>query len=146
MLKRRWMLTTAESCTGGWLAKYITDLPGSSAWFERGFVTYSNNAKLEMLGVNEQTLREHGAVSACTVCEMAQGALAHSHAEISVAISGVAGPDGGTTERPVGLVWLAWCSKGESAQAERYQFEGDRESVRQQAVDAALRGLVQRLA
>lgn len=145
MLQRRWMLATAESCTGGWLSKCVTDLPGSSAWFERGFVTYSNSAKAEMLGVTAQTLREHGAVSSYTVCEMAEGALAHSHADISVAISGVAGPDGGTAERPVGLVWLAWCCKGESAQAERYQFDGDRDSVRQQAVDAALRGLVQRL-
>lgn len=145
LLGRGLSLVTAESCTGGWIAKRITDLPGSSAWFDRGFVTYSNSAKVEMLGVSEQTLCNHGAVSAETVREMAVGALHHSHADVAVAVSGVAGPDGGTTDKPVGLVWLAWCRRDEEPQAERYQFEGDRESVRGQAVEVALRGLIRRL-
>ncbi len=145
LMRRGWMLAAAESCTGGWLAKQLTDVPGSSGWFERGFVTYANAAKAEMLGVHEQTLLEHGAVSAAVVREMAEGALARSHADVAVAISGVAGPDGGTPDKPVGLVWIAWTLRGEPAQAERYQFDGDREAVRRQAVDTALRGLIQRL-
>ncbi len=138
-------LAVAESCTGGWLAKMLTDLPGSSAWFERGFVTYSNRAKIEMLGVREQTLRQQGAVSGATVCEMAQGALTRSHAHIAAAISGVAGPDGGTVEKPVGLVWIAWTTREHPARAEQFQFDGDRESVRLQAAEAALQGLIQQL-
>jgi nicotinamide-nucleotide amidase len=145
LLRRGWLLATAESCTGGWLAKRVTDVPGSSAWFERGFVTYANAAKVEMLGVREQTLLEHGAVSDAAVREMAEGALAHSHADVVVAISGVAGPDGGTPDKPVGLVWIAWALRGEPVQAEHYQFGGDREAVRLQAVEMALRGLVKRL-
>lgn len=145
LLGRGLSLVTAESCTGGWIAKQMTDLPGSSAWFDRGFVTYSNSAKVEMLGVSEQTLCGHGAVSAETVREMAVGALHHSHADIAVAVSGIAGPDGGTTDKPVGLVWLAWCQRGEAPEPERYLFEGDRESIRLQAVEAALRGLILRL-
>ena len=138
-------LVTAESCTGGWLAKQITDIPGSSGWFERGFVTYSNDAKVEMLDVREQTLLDEGAVSAATVNEMAAGALAHSHADLAVAISGVAGPDGGTPEKPVGLVWIAWQRRGEAPQPERFLFSGDREAVRREAVETALRGLIGRL-
>jgi nicotinamide-nucleotide amidase len=145
LMRRELSLVTAESCTGGWLAKLVTDVPGSSAWFERGFVTYSNAAKVEMLGVREQTLKEKGAVSADTVREMAEGALAHSHADIAVAVSGIAGPDGGTPDKPVGLVWIAWARREEQAQAEQYQFAGDREAVRLQAAEIALRGLIGRL-
>ncbi len=145
MLGQGLSLVTAESCTGGWIAKMATDLPGSSVWFERGFVTYSNAAKVELLGVSEKTLRDHGAVSVETVREMAEGALRHSHADLAVAVSGIAGPDGGTADKPVGLVWLAWCRKGERAQPEQFQFDGDRESIRQQAAEVALRGLVKRL-
>lgn len=145
LLRSQQSLAVAESCTGGWLAKILTDLPGSSAWFERGFVTYSNVAKVEMLGVSEQTLREQGAVSDATVCEMAQGALTHSHAHIATAISGVAGPDGGTIDKPVGLVWIAWVTRESPARAEQFQFDGDRESVRLQATETALLGLIQQM-
>lgn len=145
MLDRGLSLVTAESCTGGLIAKLVTDLAGSSAWFERGYVTYSNAAKLELLGVSETILRDHGAVSAETVRAMAEGALRHSHADLSLAVSGIAGPEGGTVDKPVGLVWLAWCRRGQHAEPEQYRFEGDRESVRLQAADAALRGLLWRL-
>ncbi len=143
-LKRKnWSLAVAESCTGGWLAETVTAIPGSSAWFERGFVTYSNLAKQQMLGVEIKTLEKYGAVSEQTVREMAWGALEHSQARISVAISGVAGPDGGTPDKPVGTVWLAWAwSRG--CETRREQFEGDRRQVRRQAVAAALQGLLER--
>jgi nicotinamide-nucleotide amidase len=145
LLRHRNSLTIAESCTGGWLAKLVTDVPGSSGWFERGFVTYSNDAKVEILGVREQTLLDQGAVSAATVCEMAEGALRHSHADLAVAVSGIAGPDGGTPDKPVGLVWIAWARRDEAPQAEQFQYTGDREAVRLQAVETALRGLIGRL-
>lgn len=145
LLERRQCLAVAESCTGGWLAKLMTDLPGSSAWFERGAVTYSNAAKMEMLGVRENTLRTEGAVSAATVVAMAEGMLSRSHADYSIGISGVAGPDGGTPDKPVGLVWLAWAKREQPAQAERFLFAGDRENIRRQAAETALRGLIQRL-
>lgn len=135
-------LATAESCTGGWIAKVITDVPGSSGWFERGFVTYSNAAKVDMLGVSEVTLATYGAVSAETVREMAEGALAHSQAEVAVAVSGIAGPDGGSPDKPVGTVWLAWSSRGGATRSHCYRFSGDREAVRYQSVLAALEGLM----
>lgn len=135
-------LATAESCTGGWIAQQITALPGSSNWFERGFVTYSNISKIEMLGVSEQTIEIRGAVSEQTVQEMAQGALQHSHADWSLAVSGVAGPGGGTAENPVGNVWFAWASKEGYLRSELRHFEGDRVGVRGQAVINALVGLV----
>lgn len=135
-------LVTAESCTGGWIAKCLTDIPGSSAWFERGFVTYSNEAKIEMLDVRPETLAQCGAVSEETVCEMAQGALAHSRAQVAVAVSGIAGPTGGSPDKPVGLVWLAWQVKGKASLTRCSQFAGDRESVRYQAVKAALEGVL----
>ena len=112
LVERGVMLVAAESCTGGWLAKACTDLPGSSAWFERGFVTYTNEAKQEMLGVTAETLQAHGAVSEPTVAEMAAGALAHSRAQISVSISGIAGPGGGSEEKPVGTVCFGWALEG----------------------------------
>ena len=134
-------LAAAESCTGGWLAKVITDIAGSSAWFERGFVTYSNRAKQDMLGVTAATLDEHGAVSEATVREMAEGALRHSEAELAVAISGIAGPDGGSPDKPVGTVWFAWAARDAATRCDRLIFAGDREAVRRQAVARALTGV-----
>lgn len=144
MEKRGWMLAAAESCTGGWVAKICTDLSGSSAWFERGFVTYTNESKQEMLGVKAETLSSHGAVSEATVAEMAEGALHHSHAQLSLAISGIAGPGGGSSEKPLGTVCFAWGFEGETPTTERLRFEGDREQVRRQAVLHALEGVLQR--
>lgn len=132
------MLATAESCTGGWVAQAVTAVPGSSQWFERGFVTYTYISKREMLGVSQDTLGTHGAVSEQTVREMVSGALANSHAQIAVAISGTAGPDGGTPQKPVGTVCFAWGVKnGEPKSATRH-FPGDREAVRRAAVEYAL--------
>ncbi len=139
------MLTVAESCTGGGIASALTDLSGSSVWFERGFVTYSNQAKREMLGVSELTLKQVGAVSQETVIEMAEGALKHSHADYSLSVSGIAGPTGGSVDKPVGLVWFAWCKtvNGEnSVSTEQHIFSGDRHAVREQAVFYALEGLI----
>lgn len=138
-----WRIATAESCTAGWIAKALTDVPGSSQWFECGYVTYSNAAKMRDLGVFERTLEEHGAVSEATVREMVAGACRQSHAEVAVAVSGIAGPDGGTAEKPVGTVWFALAAPGEVLCEER-RFEGDREQVRRQAVSHAL-SLVQRM-
>ncbi|TAJ78347.1 MAG: CinA family protein [Gallionellaceae bacterium] len=140
------MLATAESCTGGGIAQALTDISGSSAWFERGFVTYANAAKVEMLGVRQSTLDAHGAVSAATVREMVAGALAHSHAHIAVAVSGVAGPTGGTPEKPVGTVWFGWASRNSGAHARLHQLSGDRAAVRAQSVDIALQGVLDLLA
>lgn len=136
------MLVTAESCTGGWVAKCCTDLPGSSTWFDRGFVTYSNQAKQEQLGVELATLEKNGAVSLPVVEEMAFGALKHSAADISVAITGIAGPGGGSEHKPVGTVWIGWGLKDGGVHSICFQFEGDREAVRRQAVFEALRGII----
>jgi len=142
LLEQGRMLVTAESCTGGWVAKCITDIAGSSAWFDRGFVTYSNRAKQDMLDVAAATLEVHGAVSADTVSEMVRGALAHSRADVAVAVSGIAGPGGGAPDKPVGTVWFAWLVPGGAPRVDRRQFDGDREAVRRQAVARALEGLV----
>ena len=139
-------LTTAESCTGGWVAKVMTDIEGSSAWFDRGFVTYTNESKQEMLGVSVETLSTRGAVSEATVREMAQGALQHSHADLSLAISGIAGPGGGSDEKPVGTVWMAWSGRDGWLQTRKEIFSGDRNAVRMQAVFAALQGAQKKLA
>lgn len=144
--KKNISMATAESCTGGWISQEITAISGSSNWFDCGFVTYSNQAKQRMLGVAEQTLQEHGAVSEAVVAEMAQGCLTHSNAKISVATSGVAGPGGGSDEKPVGTVWFAWAEQGKAVRAQKYQFNGDREMVRKQAVRVALEGILQNLA
>jgi nicotinamide-nucleotide amidase len=136
------LLVSAESCTGGWLAKQITDLSGSSAIFDRGFVTYTNTSKHEMLGVLEQTLDEFGAVSEEVVIEMVAGALLYSKADIAVAISGVAGPTGGTKEKPVGMVCFAWKLRNKASGAETRYFKGDRNSIREQAVDYAFSGII----
>ena len=139
------MIATAESCTGGWAAQVITHTAGSSEWFERGFVTYSNTAKIDLLGVNSGTLDSYGAVSVETALEMASGALTHSRAQISLAITGIAGPSGGSPGKPVGTVCFAWSIKNQAAQAEQQVFAGDRESVRRQAVIHALQGLLSRI-
>jgi nicotinamide-nucleotide amidase len=143
--QRRLLLTTAESCTGGWAAQVITHTAGSSEWFERGFVTYSNEAKVELLGVPAEILAQFGAVSPETAAEMADGALKNSNAMISLAITGIAGPTGGSPGKPVGTVCFAWCRAGQTADAETRFFAGDREAVRHQAVVHALKGLLIRL-
>jgi len=145
--KRRGVrVATAESCTGGGLAEAITRIAGSSGWFDRGFVTYTNESKRQLLDVPRETLEAHGAVSEETARDMAAGALAHSAADVSVAITGIAGPSGGTREKPVGLVWLAWAARGAGAQARRFRFRGGRASVRRQSIAVALQGLLDLLA
>jgi len=145
LLARGLKLSTAESCTGGWLAKTLTDRPGSSAWFEFGFVTYGNNAKHRLLDVREKTLAAHGAVSQQVAEELATGARRVSGADVAVAITGIAGPAGGTADKPVGTVWLAWAGPDDLVGAERHEFPGDRAAVRSQAVAAALDGTIARL-
>lgn len=141
LVERGLMLVAAESCTGGWIAKILTDLPGSSAWFECGVVAYSYEAKEALLGVNPHTLEHHGAVSQETAVEMVSGALARYGASVAVAVTGVAGPSGGTREKPVGTVWIAWKRRGGYARAELFHFGGDREAVRRQTVARALEGI-----
>jgi nicotinamide-nucleotide amidase len=136
------MLVTAESCTGGWIAKVLTDIAGSSAWFECGIAAYSYESKQALLGVRPETLEHHGAVSRETALEMVSGALVHSGATLSVAVTGIAGPSGGTADKPVGTVWIAWKRRGGYATAEVFHFDGDREAVRRQTVEAALHGLM----
>lgn len=140
---QRWgtSLVTAESCTGGWIAKTITDIPGCSAWFEAGLVAYSYEAKQALLGVRPETLLRHGAVSEEAVLEMVSGALIHSGAGTAVAVTGIAGPGGGTAEKPVGTVWIAWKRRGGYPAMRRFLFAGDREAVRRRTVAAALQGL-----
>lgn len=142
MLQRRWQLATAESCTGGLVSAAITEIAGSSAWFDRAFVTYSNEAKVELLGVSPLTLHAHGAVSEQTVREMLAGALSRSVAHVAVAVSGIAGPGGGTTEKPIGTVCFGWQSRGSEPVCVTHHFDGDRAAVRWQSVEVALRGLL----
>lgn len=139
-------LVTAESCTGGWIGEAVTAVPGSSEWYERGFITYTNTAKREMLGVAVATLDKFGAVSLETVREMTGGALANSHAQVAIAVSGVAGPSGGTPAKPVGTVCIAWQRAGGTPVAEAHRFDGDREAVRRQSVERALAGVLEILA
>ncbi|MBD9661183.1 nicotinamide-nucleotide amidase [Pantoea sp. PNT03] len=142
-LKRRQAtVTAAESCTGGWIAKVFTDISGSSAWFERGFVTYSNEAKQQMVGVQETTLQQHGAVSEQTVREMATGAAKAAAAEYAIAVSGIAGPEGGTPDKPVGTVWFAIVGPEGRVLAQRQIFAGNRDAVRRQSVAWALQTLL----
>ena len=138
------VLATAESCTGGWVAQAITAIAGSSDWFDRGFVTYSNEAKQEMLGVRAETLKRHGAVSEETAREMAQGALSRSKATLALSVTGIAGPAGGSREKPVGMVCFAWAGR-KGARVETMRFSGDRESVRRQSVIHALEGVLKTL-
>ena len=141
---RGMMLATAESCTGGGIAQAITKVSGSSDWFDRGFVTYSNTSKEEMLGVAPHTMKDHGAVSEATAREMADGALQYSRAQISLAVTGIAGPTGGTPEKPVGTVWFAWVSKGK-AKAVCHHLTGDRDAIRVKATRIALQGVLDQL-
>jgi nicotinamide-nucleotide amidase len=143
---RNLMLCTAESCTGGWIAKMITDIPGCSDWFDCGMAAYSYEAKQALLGVRQETLIEHGAVSSETVLEMVSGALITSGASVAVAVTGIAGPTGGTPEKPVGTVWLGWKRRGGYPLGQVFHFAGDRESVRRQTVAAALKGILTLLA
>ena len=136
------MLATAESCTGGWVGEVVTSVAGSSHWYDRGFITYTNESKQEMLGVSANTLAEYGAVSEQTVREMAAGALKHSRAHITLAISGIAGPGGGSPDKPVGTMCVAWAMRNGVEQSQTMHFQGDRVAVRQQAVVAALQGLL----
>ena len=144
LTERHWMLSTAESCTGGLIAAACTDLSGSSAWFDRGFVSYSNEAKADMLGVSPELIQLNGAVSEPVALAMALGAVYHSKAAAAVAVTGVAGPTGGSPGKPVGTVWIAWCIGGKTS-AELKYFDGDRQSIRRQTVEAALQGLLERL-
>ena len=139
------LLVTAESCTGGWVAQAATAIAGSSDWFERGFVTYSNAAKEEMLGVRHETIMKHGAVSEETAREMALGALARSHGTLALAITGIAGPTGGSAAKPVGTVCFAWAVKDGASRAETRRLSGDRDAVRRQSVEHALRVVLELL-
>ncbi len=138
-------LVTAESCTGGWVAKILTDLPGSSDYFDRGFVTYSNQAKQDMLGVSKETLDAYGAVSEQVVAEMVSGALKNSSSDVAIAISGIAGPSGGTKEKPVGTVCFAWQLKDHKAETQTIRFEGNRDSIREKSVEFILNGIPERI-
>jgi nicotinamide-nucleotide amidase len=152
LLQHGWMLATAESCTGGHIAARCTDVSGSSNWFERGFVTYSNDAKHELLGVDFALIAEHGAVSQAVAQEMALGALRHSRAQVSIAVTGVAGPTGGSAEKPVGTVWFGWATPSDAGptlgaetawvKTECMQFSGDRAAVREAATQHALKTLL----
>lgn len=145
MQRRALMLASAESCTGGWIAKTLTDLSGSSAWFEAGVVSYSNQAKISLLGVRSETLERTGAVSEETALEMVSGALNRLNVGIAVAVTGIAGPTGGTPQKPVGTVWIGWQRRGGAARAKLFHFPGDREAVRRQTVAAALEGVLEML-
>lgn len=145
LLQNNLCCTVAESCTGGLLAAALTAIPGSSQWFERGFITYSNTAKKEILAISDELIASQGAVSEGCACAMAQGALLASHAQCSIAVTGIAGPGGGSEQKPVGTVWIAWATPWRPAEAAVYGFEGDRIAVRQQAVYQALMGMIQRL-
>jgi nicotinamide-nucleotide amidase len=143
LLKRRHLtLVTAESCTGGWVAQAVTAIPGSSQWFDRGFVVYTNLSKQESLGVAAATLLQYGAVSEQTVRAMAECALTRSRANVSIAVSGIAGPDGAAPGKPVGTVWLGWAGTQRTTVSMCHHFDGDRQRVRQQSVVAALEGLI----
>jgi nicotinamide-nucleotide amidase len=145
LLKRRALLAVAESCTGGLIAKLVTDIPGSSAWFERGLVTYSNRAKQDLLGVPPEILEQFGAVSRECAEAMARGLLVMTPADWVLAVTGIAGPGGGSPEKPVGLVWMAWAQRGGGLDSHYMQFNGEREQVRQAAAEAALLGLLERI-
>jgi nicotinamide-nucleotide amidase len=147
LLARSRRVATAESCTGGWIAKALTDIPGSSQWFGDGFVTYSNHAKVRRLGVSRSSLGSHGAVSEAVVVAMAKGALLRSGADVAIAVTGIAGPDGAVPGKPKGTVWLCWAERRGSrihVTSERKNFRGGREAVRRKTVGAALRGLLRR--
>lgn len=139
------IISTAESCTGGWIAQAMTAVSGSSSWFDSGFVTYSNLAKQRMLEVSATLLTNEGAVSAAVVKAMAQGAIKNSEANLAVAVSGIAGPRGGTKDKPIGTVWIAWGKEGEEPEAKKYLFTGNRKQIRSQTVEKALQGILRHL-
>ncbi len=141
LIENSWFLVTAESCTGGGIAQTMTTMPGSSTWFDRGFVTYSNDSKQEMLDVPASLLEQNGAVSEEVVRAMTQGALAHSRAQIALAVTGVAGPGGGSQQKPVGTVWIAW-GRETQTYSRKYLFTGDRQNIRAQSEAAAIQGLL----
>ena len=145
LLDHRWKIVTAESCTGGAIAQALTRLPGSSQWFDCGFVTYSNSSKEKILGVNHTTLLEFGAVSEQTAHEMAIGALKNSQAQLSIAVTGITGPTGATRDKPVGTVWFAWTLTDNKTESRVCYFQGDRESVREQSVQFALQQLLEKI-
>lgn len=145
LLDRHWLCVTAESCTGGGIAKALTELAGSSRWFERGFVTYSNQAKQDMLGVSIGTIDRHGAVSEQTAREMSEGALRHGRAQAAMAVTGIAGPEGGSPDKPVGTVVFAWSIQGTGTSTERLRLDGNRRAVREAAIETAIEGLLVRL-
>jgi nicotinamide-nucleotide amidase len=145
LLERKLMVATAESCTGGMIAEVLTALPGSSAWFERAFIAYSYESKYESLGVHQTTIQTHGSVSRQCVEEMAIGALQQSHAQLTVSVSGIAGPTGASPGKPIGTVWMAWAGQHMSVVSHRFQFDGDRHSIREQATLAAIEGMIDRL-
>lgn len=142
LVARQWRIATAESCTGGWLSKVLTEVVGSSHWFDRGFVTYSNESKTDMLGVESAVIATHGAVSVATASAMANGALTYSRADITVAITGIAGPGGGSEQKPVGTVWFAWAQRTGKLETAQHVFAGDRTAIRYHAVETALQGLL----
>jgi nicotinamide-nucleotide amidase len=143
LVARGLMIATAESCTAGLVSGLLTEEAGSSQWFERGFVTYSNLSKQQMLGVSEQTIQQHGAVSQQTVREMARGAIQQSEADVALSISGIAGPDGGSDDKPVGTVWFAWADRDGRELQQRKHFSGDRAAVREQAAQYAIQGMLE---
>jgi nicotinamide-nucleotide amidase len=138
-----WQLAAAESCTGGGICQALTDIPGSSNWFDRGFVTYSNAAKISMLGVGQETLERYGAVSRETALEMVSGVLTHCKADLAIAVTGIAGPSGGTPEKPVGTVFIAWQQRGQAGRCVKHLFAGDRQAVRQQVIQFCLQQLIE---
>ena len=142
LVAHHFKLATVESCTGGWIGQSLTAVAGSSAWYERGFVTYSNASKTELVGVPRELISRWGAVSEPVVQAMARGALSHSPADLALAVTGIAGPDGGSANRPVGTVWLGWVARAGTERSEQYVFTGDREAVRRQSVIEALSGLI----
>lgn len=143
LVERNWKIATVESCTGGWIAEALTSVAGSSEWFERGFVTYSNEAKQELVGVGTETLLQYGAVSREVAREMSQGGIRASRADISVAVTGVAGPSGGSAQKPVGTVWLAWADRNGGEVQEQCLFDGDRHRIRLATVERALNGVLE---
>ncbi len=143
LTERGWKIATVESCTGGMISELITQMPGSSEWFERGFVTYSNEAKQELVGVSSDSLREHGAVSSTVAREMAAGGIQTSRADLAVSVTGVAGPDGGSKEKPVGTVWIAWADRNGNVMDQGYLFPGDRQQVRLASAQSAFAGAIE---
>ena len=143
LIRKSWMIAVAESCTGGLIAESLTHLSGSSAYFDRGFVTYSNEAKIECLAVPESIIQNHGAVSEACACAMVAGVLAHSHANVAISVTGIAGPHGGSLEKPVGTVFLAWQIREQSPIVKRYLFSGARQEIRESAKHEALKYLLE---